>query len=39
MNEGEKAGCWAMVYLYMVLFAAWFTIASLVWFYVKEWLK
>ena len=39
MSEGEKAGCWAMVYLYMVLFAVWFTIASLVWFHVKEWLK
>ncbi len=36
MTEGEKAGCWAMAYLYMVLFAVWFTIASLMWFYIKE---
>lgn len=37
MNEGEKAGCWAMVYLLMALFATWFTIVCIVGFYIKEW--
>lgn len=36
MNEGEKAGCWAMVYLYIALFGVWFTVFALAWYYIKE---
>lgn len=37
MSEGEKAGRWAMAYLLMVLIAAWWTIACIVWYHAKEW--
>jgi hypothetical protein len=37
MNEGEQAGRWAMMYLYMVLFAVWFNIACIVGWHIKEW--
>ena len=37
MNEGEKAGRWAMVYLSMVLVATWFTILCIIGFHIKEW--
>lgn len=38
MNEGEKAGYFAIVYLLMVLVATWWTIACLAWHFLKEWL-
>ena len=37
MNEGERAGLWAIVYLYMALFATWFTVFAIVGFHIKEW--
>ena len=37
MTEGEKAGWWAVAYLYMVLFATWWTIACIVGFHIKKW--
>lgn len=36
MNDGEKAGCLAMVYLYIALFGVWFTVFALAWFHIKE---
>lgn len=38
MNEGEKAGRWAMAYLLVALAVAWWTIACIVWYHIKEWL-
>lgn len=33
MNEGERAGRWVQVILYMVLFAVWFNVVCIVaWF-------
>lgn len=37
MNEGEKAGWWAMVYLYIALVGVWFTVACIAWHQIKEW--
>ena len=37
MTEGEKAGCWAMAWLLMVLVVTWFTIVCIVGFHIKEW--
>lgn len=37
MNDGERAGLWAMVYLYTVLFATWFTVFAIVGFHIKKW--
>jgi hypothetical protein len=37
MTEGERAGRWAMVYLYMVLLAVWFNIVCIVGWHIKEW--
>jgi hypothetical protein len=37
MNEGERAGWWAVAYLSMVLFATWFTIICIAVWHVKEW--
>lgn len=37
MTEGEKAGWWALVYLSIVLFGVWFTVAAFAWFYIKGW--
>ena len=36
MNDGEKAGCWAMVYLYIALFGVWFIVFALAWYHIKE---
>ena len=36
MTEGEKAGCWAMVYLLMVGVAAYFTIFMVVFSFLKQ---
>ena len=37
MTEGEKAGRWAMAYLYMALFALWFNIVAIAVWHIKEW--
>ena len=37
MTEGERAGRWAMVYLYTVLFALWFNIVAIAGWHIKEW--
>lgn len=37
MTEGDKAGLWAMAYLYMALVAVWFTIGCLTWYHFKQW--
>ena len=37
MTEGEKAGYWAMAYLYIVLFGVWFTATCLAWYHFKKW--
>lgn len=37
MNEGERAGWWAMAYLLMALFATWFTVFAIVGFHIKKW--
>ena len=37
MTDGEKAGCWAMAWLLMVLFATWFTIVCIAWYHIVEW--
>lgn len=37
MNEGERAGLWAMALLLMVLLATWFTIVCIVGYHIKEW--
>ena len=36
MNEGEKAGRWAMAYLLMVGAAAYFTMFMVIFSFVKE---
>lgn len=36
MTDGEKAWCWAMVYLYIALFGVWFTVFALAWYHIKE---
>lgn len=36
MTEGEKAGRWAMAYLYVALIGAWFTVACIAWYHIKE---
>jgi hypothetical protein len=38
LNEGEKAGVFAMVYLWLALIAAWFIIGCIAWYHIKEWL-
>jgi hypothetical protein len=37
MNEGEQAGRWAMVLLYIVLVAVWFNISCIAAWHIKEW--
>lgn len=37
MTEGERAGRWAMAYLYIVLFAVWFNIIAIVGYHIKAW--
>jgi len=37
MTEGERAGRWAMLYLYMVLFALWFYIVAIAAWFIREW--
>ena len=37
MNEGERAGWWAIVYLLMVGAAVYFTIFAIVFSFVKKW--
>jgi len=37
MTEGERAGRWAMLYLYTVLFALWFNIIAIVGWHIREW--
>lgn len=39
LSEADKAGIWALVYLGMVLFAAWFTIIAIVWAHIKRWFE
>ena len=39
MTAGEKAGWWAIVWLCIVLFAVWFTIACLLAWHIVEVLK
>jgi hypothetical protein len=36
MNEGDRAGLWAIVYLLMVGAAAYFTIFMIIFSFVKE---
>ena len=36
MTDGEKAGCWAMVYLCIALFGVWFIVFALSWYHIKE---
>jgi len=36
MSEGEKAGVFAMIYLWMALIAVWFTIGCIAWYHIKE---
>ena len=36
MTEGERAGCWAIVYLLMVGAAAYFTIFMIVFSFIKD---
>jgi hypothetical protein len=38
MNEGEKAGVFAMIYLWMALIAVWFTIGCIAWYHIKRWI-
>jgi hypothetical protein len=38
MTDGEKAGAAAMLMLYMVLAATWFTVFALAWHHIKKWL-
>lgn len=37
LNEGEKAGVFAMIYLGLALIAAWFVIGCIAWYHIKEW--
>ena len=37
MTEGERAGRWAMLYIYTVLFALWFNIVCIAGWFIKEW--
>lgn len=37
MNAGEKAGWWAMAYLYIALVGVWFTVGCIAWYHIKEW--
>ena len=37
MTEGERAGRWAMLYLYTVLFALWFNIICIAGWHIREW--
>ena len=37
MTEGERAGRWAMLYLYTALFTVWFNIIAIVGWHIKEW--
>lgn len=37
MNDGEKAGWWAMAYLGVALVGVWFTVACLAYYHIKEW--
>jgi len=36
LNEGEKAGLFATIYLGMAFAAVWFTIGCLSWYHIKE---
>jgi hypothetical protein len=37
MNEGERAGWWAVAYLSLALFATWFTVICIVGWHIKKW--
>lgn len=37
MNDGEKAGWWAMAYLCIALVGVWFIAVCLAWQHIKEW--
>lgn len=37
MNEGERAGRWAMAYLLIALVTTWFTVICISWYHIKEW--
>ena len=37
MTQGEQAGRWAMLYLYMTLFALWFNIVAIAVWHIREW--
>jgi hypothetical protein len=37
LTQGERAGRWALAYLLMALFAAWFTIVCIVGWHIKQW--
>ena len=37
LSEGEKAGVFALIYLWLALIASWFTIACIAWYHIKEW--
>jgi hypothetical protein len=37
MTEGDRAGLWALAYLYIVLFAVWFNIIFIVGYHIKKW--
>ena len=37
MTEGERAGRWAMLYLYTALFALCFNIVAIVGWHIREW--
>ena len=39
LNEGEKAGVFAMIYLWMALIAVWFTIGCIAWYHIKRWIS
>ena len=36
MNGGEQAGLWAVVYLLLALFAAWFTVIAVLISWIKH---
>jgi len=37
MTEGDKAGAWAMAYLWIALIAVWFIVVCLAWYHIKAW--
>jgi hypothetical protein len=37
MTQGEKAGMFAMAYLWMALVAVWFNVGCIAWYHIKRW--